>query len=246
MNMVGVRSISIFPFPGYKFNVLRSGFVTKLVFCNSWFKPFKRSFEYKVFSKIESAVSTGDHVVDIGANVGILTLFMSRLVGENGKVYSIEASNRNLELLIENIKLNNVENVIPINYAVSNKKGILYMTSPGEKYNDALLISSNTETINSEKVESLPFDLIAEMYNIKNVKFIKIDIEGAELLFFSGASNFLKKNRPDLIFECLEPYTNRFGHSVIDVLEYLIKLGYHLVQIDQETWYGTYIKKNYE
>ncbi|HEX6028665.1 MAG TPA: FkbM family methyltransferase, partial [Nitrososphaeraceae archaeon] len=62
-----------------------------------------------------------DVVVDIGAHIGRYTIIASKRVGANGKVVAIEADPSNFELLNRNIKLNQLTNVIPLNYAAFSK-----------------------------------------------------------------------------------------------------------------------------
>lgn len=219
------------------------GFVTKLVYLNSPFKKYRRSFEYKVFEKISQVLTPGDTVIDIGANVGILSLFMNHLVGKEGHVYSVEASSKNVEIFTQNVKLNEIENITIINKAVSDSPGTVFLAPPHENYNDALLVISDSPRDNAEKVDAVPFDTIAETLGINSAKLIKIDIEGAEILFFRGAQQFLLKHKPFLIFESLEAYTQRLGYSVTDVIALLLQLDYKLVQLDQETWFATHKTK---
>src|SRR5215210_714757 len=64
----------------------------------------------------------GDIVVDIGAHMGRYTIISSKRVGPNGKVVAIEADPSNFEMLNSNIKLNQLTNVVPLNYAVYSKE----------------------------------------------------------------------------------------------------------------------------
>ena len=241
--IVGKNKILLEPYKKVFFWIQPKGFVTKLVFLNSPFKKYRRSFEYKVFEKISQVLQNGDIAIDIGANVGILSLFMNNLVGKEGHIYSIEASSKNVEMFTHNIDLNKIENITIINKAVSDKPGTLFLAPPTESYNDALLVISDLPSKNAETVDAIPFDTIAEQFGINSAKLIKIDIEGAEILFFKGAQQFLLKHKPFLIFESLEAYTQRLGYSVTDVIALLLQLDYKLVQLDQETWFATHKTK---
>src|SRR5215208_2275885 len=64
----------------------------------------------------------GDIVVDIGAAFGFYTIISSKRVGTNGKVVAIEALRDSFKMLNRNIKLNQLTNVIPLNYAVYSKE----------------------------------------------------------------------------------------------------------------------------
>lgn len=235
--ILNLHSILLKPFPNFQFKSSLKGYVAYLIYCHQPLRFFKRSFEYKVFNYIYENISDGDIAVDVGANVGMVSLFMSSIVGKKGRVFAIEASNRNSKVLNKNIEINNIENITVINYAVSDSEKEIFMKSPKGDNNDALLTMTNdTDDGFGEPSVSLTFDKIVEMWSIKNVKLIKIDIEGAELLFFKGAENFFKGNKPFLIFETLDIYCERFGYSSIDVLVMVYSWGYKVKQLDIETW----------
>jgi FkbM family methyltransferase len=188
----------------------------------------------------------GDKAIDIGANVGIITMFMSQIVGKKGHIFAIEASPSNSIILQQNINLNNLDNITLINRAVAEKERQVFMLSPQNTYNDALLVMNESPKPLSEEVQALPFDEIAKEWQIGKSKLIKVDIEGAEIFFFEGAQNYLKMYKPILIFETLQSYTRRFDYSVVDVLLLLRGFGYHVEQIDIETWIALYKNQHNE
>src|SRR5215211_2923344 len=143
----------------------------------------------------------GDIVVDIGANIGRYTLIASKRVGTNGKVVAIEAHPGNFEMLNRNIKLNQLTNVIPLNYAVYSKETKVKLYVPGEEsgYPVYNTIMSNRAR-NEEKfvdVNANTLDYLLQSKGIKQeqVKWIKIDVEGAELEVLKGATNVLSKSK---------------------------------------------------
>jgi hypothetical protein len=75
----------------------------------------------------------GDIVVDIGAHMGRYTIISSKRVGANGKVVAIEAHPSNFEMLKSNIKLNQLTNVIPLNYAAYSKETKINLYLPDEE-----------------------------------------------------------------------------------------------------------------
>ena len=89
-------------------------------------KPTHEQFETEVFKK---EIEKGDTVLDLGSHIGYYTLIAAELVGEKGKVFAFEPEPTNFVLLKKNIKINNYQNVIPVQKAVSNKngKGRLYL-----------------------------------------------------------------------------------------------------------------------
>src|SRR5829696_1770168 len=143
----------------------------------------------------------GDIVVDIGAHIGLYTIISSKRVGTKGKVVAIEAHPGNFEMLNSNIKLNQLTNVIPLNYAVHSKetKVKLYLPS-GEsgftKYNTIMPNWINAQEKFVE-VNANTLDYLLQFNEIRQeeVNWIKIDVEGAEFEVLKGATNVLSKSK---------------------------------------------------
>ena len=143
----------------------------------------------------------GDIVIDIGAHIGLYTIISSKRVGTKGKVVAIEAHPGNFEMLNSNIKLNQLTNVIPLNYAVHSKetKVKLYLPS-GEsgftKYNTIMPNWINTQEKFVE-VNANTLDYLLQLNQIRQeeVNWIKIDVEGAEFEVLKGATNVLSKSK---------------------------------------------------
>jgi FkbM family methyltransferase len=143
----------------------------------------------------------GDIVVDIGAHMGRYTIISSKRVGTNGKVVAIEAHPGNFEMLNRNIKLNQLTNVIPLNYAVYSKETKIKLYVPGEEsgYTVYNTIMSN-RTGNEDKfveVNANTLDYLLQLNQIREeeVNWIKIDVEGAEFEVLKGAQNVLSKSK---------------------------------------------------
>src|ERR687891_479951 len=143
----------------------------------------------------------GDIVVDIGAHMGRYTIIASKRVGTNGKVVAIEAHPGNFEMLNRNIKLNQLANVIPLNYAVYSKETKIKLYLPEEEsgytiYNTIMSNRAGTEDkfvdVNAQTV-----DYLLELNQIKDerINWIKIDVEGAEFEVLKGATNVLSKSK---------------------------------------------------
>jgi len=143
----------------------------------------------------------GDIVVDIGAHIGRYTIIASKQVGTNGKVVAIEAHPGNFEMLNRNIKLNQLTNVIPLNYAVYSKETKIKLYLPEEESGNTIyntIISDRAR--NEEKfvdVNANTLDYLLQSKGIKQeeVNWIKIDVEGAEFEVLKGATNILSKSR---------------------------------------------------
>jgi FkbM family methyltransferase len=168
----------------------------------------------------------GTTAIDVGANKGVYTYWMSKAVGKNGKVISFEPQPE-LGAFLKEIKssfsLNNIEIV---NKGLSSKASQmnLYRRKIGdggamiESENNKLFDPTGKEKIS---VEVTALDSFLKDKNVSRLSFIKCDVEGHELEVFKGGSETLKKYKPTLLFEC--------HHEEVlqgDVFRFLENLGY--------------------
>ena len=111
-------------------------------------------------------IKPGDYVVDAGAGIGEFALIASKRVGSMGKVISIEPSPEDYHALIYNLSANKINNVAPINMAISDRTERLKLEFKGKSF-----------TANADTLEN-----IAKFAGItlSKVTFLKMDIEGAE------------------------------------------------------------------
>ena len=141
-------------------------------------------------------------VIDLGACVGDSSFILGEYTDK--KVYAFEPLEENYLQLCENIKLNNINNVVPIKMAAGEIKSMLpiYETSTGHE--SACI---DTGRIELEKfrnykptglIEVTTLDNFVSEKNI-NVGLIKFDVEGYELASLKGALNIIKANKPILL-----------------------------------------------
>ena len=226
-----------------KFKMIRDGDIAKILFSEQHLIPFKKSFEYSSLDLFFNSIHPGDVVLDIGANVGVYSLLASKKIGAQGKIYAFEPTAATFELLTKNLTLNHCENVVPVKKALSDSKQRILMKVPEkwerkdtDAFNKMVFVSDQEGGEDVMMTETLDDFFISE--NIQRVDFIKVDIEGAEYLFFKGAKNVLSKHKPRILFESNEMHCKSFQNSVIDVLVYLNNLGYKLEQINQDQWFA--------
>jgi len=166
---------------------------------------------------LKNFLHEGDHVLDIGANIGIYTRFLSLFVGASGKVYSFEPVHETYHFLENNIKKLNLQNVTPLNIALSDYSGKVLMEVPrydkaGDNYYEAKIISRPSENLKSFEVNCTTLDQLFKKYNF-NPSFIKCDVEGFEWNVFKCAENILKKTEPVLLIEINQDLNNPDGKT---------------------------------
>jgi len=157
-------------------------------------------------------INKGDTVFDIGANIGYVSTAMSKLVGQDGKVFAFEAVPMTAKAFTENIKLNNCTNIQLIQKALSDKVGKATFRIPngGENHSMASMMwhKSDDNTINVA-VDTIAIDQDKKLKQIRP-SFIKIDVEGAEGLVVKGMQELITKSSPVIFMEC-----SRAGRNVV-------------------------------
>ena len=141
----------------------------------------------------------GETFIDVGAHFGYFSLLASKLLGENGRVLSIEASKVTSEVLMENTKRH--KNITTKHLACTDTDQLIsfyefpvlyseYNTLSPEQFEEADWIKTNPPK--EIQVEGKRLDHLIEELHL-HPRFIKIDVEGAELQVISGMEVLLQK-----------------------------------------------------
>jgi len=150
----------------------------------------------------------GDTVLDIGANIGDLTVPMSLCVGEAGRVYAVESHSDTYHMLCANLALNNLTNTKAINAFIADSDQV-DTGGPWGKYG---YVSKNWQP---------PF-LSIDSLNLESCSFIKVDVDGKELEVLRSASATIARTRPVIYFE------NDAQDKSAALFEHLMTSGYTL------------------
>ncbi len=137
----------------------------------------------------------GDIAVDVGANIGYYTILLADKVGKNGKVYTFEPDKTNFEILVKNIKENNLKNVVAINAAVGKKEGELKLHKSEENFGDHKLYG------NDKDVEEVKIVNLDKYFGNEKIDLLKIDTQGWEPEVIEGAKELIEKNKPVMFLE---------------------------------------------
>ena len=128
--------------------------------------------------------------VDVGAHIGYYACLAAKVIDNKGKVYAFEPDPFNYSLLIKNIKINNLKNIIPVNKAMSNKKGYVKLHLMPESGQHSIVHGQCSRY--SIDVETTTLDEFFKANKIDKINLIKIDVEGAESYVIEGGTNILK------------------------------------------------------
>ena len=192
-------------------------------------------YEPNEFSWLQCVLKPGMTFLDVGANLGLYTLFASRRVSGNGRVIAIEPSSREMELLRKQVEQNSLGNVSLLSVALLDHPAevVLLIASANHAGHNTLgAFGYNTELENREKVRALRLDDVVESAQLKRVDVIKMDIEGAELAALRGAAGTLAQHRPSLLMELSDRALQHQNASSAEVLSLLADYGYDVFAFD--------------
>ncbi len=193
---------------------------------------FLDTYEEAELKYIQSSINEGNTFIDIGANIGVHTLFASKLVKKKGRVISFEPFSKNHKSLTRNISLNNSQNITIENIAISDKEKTIEIYYDKEDSNLGMASSFLTKFSSSEKTQAISLDSYVEGRSIEKIDFIKLDIEGGEYLALLGMKKVLTTYYPKLLVEILEEGSESNSDNKKDIINYLEGIGYILYFID--------------
>ena len=120
----------------------------------------------------------GDTIIDLGAGLGEETLYYSHLVGDTGKVISVEANPAVFEVLQKTITLNKLSNVSSLNTAIFSENGTINLSANEPSYEAAFITKDNKGE--SFAVPASRMDSLIENQKTEVISLLKANIEGAE------------------------------------------------------------------
>jgi len=202
---------------------------------------FQNKFENNELLIFQKLLRSGMTVVDAGANIGLYSLIASKIIGNNGRVFSFEPSKETFQRLKKNIELNRTKNVKIVNCGLGDSIDQELMLRQDLGYDDAERYivpfehNINPELSNvkdlsiSEKVKIDTLDNFCVKNNIEQINLLKIDTEGFEFYILNGAKCILEKSENLVILmECTELGTRRANTSQESVFKILTNLGFKI------------------
>src|SRR5262249_6373934 len=176
--------------------------------------------------------------VDVGANMGLYTLYAARRIGAIGRVLAIEPSGRERAVLENNVRLNALTNVTVRGNAISDKVSeveLLVAQAQHSGHNTLGAFGYDTPLDHREKTQTELLDDIVTAEGLPRVDVVKMDVEGAELKALRGARMTLENHRPLLLLELSDRALQHQNASSAEVLVLLAQYGYKVHGFDAQT-----------
>lgn len=192
-------------------------------------------YEWREISNLRKHLKAGDTFLDAGANVGFYSLIASEIVGEKGKIISVEADPYNASRLRRNLEINGAKNVCLMNVGLSDKAEILKLGLSGG--NNRGGHSFLYDSPNSVSVGCKPLADILRELAVSKIDGAKFDIEGFE---FKVLQRFFKDSHSNLwpkffLIEYTDRYAERAGGNVLHLLR---QHGYNVVCSHEDNYFA--------
>lgn len=179
-------------------------------------------------------LSRGDHVLDIGSNIGYYALLAADKVGPSGRVIGCEPAPSVFEILQHNVRRPELQNIEIFPWAAATRNGSLEFYESaipnwGSVFQNNSLMQTHSTTVTAKTVDEIV---------VRAVHFhpsaLRMDVEGAELMVLEGAREVIREYRPCLFIEF---HNFALGwHAVRAAIADLGSQGYTSATVVERTW----------
>jgi FkbM family methyltransferase len=194
-------------------------------------------YEPNEFCLLAKILKPGMTFLDVGANMGLYSLFAARKVGNDGRVLAFEPSSREWKIAKNNVEVNGLSNVNLLHLALCDQAAeINLLVAPlrNSGHNTLGAFAYGTSLECRERVPADRLDDVLRREALTRVDVIKVDIEGAELRALRGAVETLERFRPILFVEISERALRNQGCTSGDLLAFIAQQGYDLYNFDRQ------------
>ena len=213
---------------------LKKGANNKMKYYGTYFETTNPLYtEYKVF-KIYTHFyqpKKDDVILDLGANIGILSIYFSSLLNEDGQVFAIEPDKKNIQDIGDHLALNpDFSSKIQISNDLIWKED-----KPIKFHEDAGVASSvfyKAKKANTVIKNAISLDSWVAKNKLNKIDFIKMDIEGSEVEAIQGAMNTIKKYQPNFAIADYHIINGEPTYIKVEKLFETMKYPYKTIKFD--------------
>lgn len=198
-------------------------------------------YEPGILIALKELLPRGGVFLDIGANMGLLSLYAARLVGPEGEVHAFEPSPREYARLQENIQINKLDRVIrsfPMALGAATERRTLHVAEDmysglntfGSRY-----FNTNVGTNERAEVPVQTLDQHASRAGLRRIDLLKIDTEGFETFVLRGGRETLSRWHPPILLEVSPDLLTASGSSAEELEDFLRAEQYRFYALDDGT-----------
>ena len=199
-------------------------------------KAWLRAFESEEIKFLQKWLRPGDVAVDVGANVGLLTIPMAKAVGEKGQVFAFEPIEENVRSLQCNLDVNDLRNVVLTNCAVGSFDGNIRLSDEhhsSDQSSGFFHRATDSETGVEVKQIRLDHHFKNTFQTVKEIRIMKIDVEGMEIDVLDGLGDLFDcKKISAVMFETFVT-AGGLAEPSAKVIEKISEAGYSIRSVSR-------------
>ena len=188
----------------------------------------------------------GLDLVDIGANVGIYSLYFAKL-SENSRIYSFEPDASSFTSLVKNISVNSTPNIKAFCIAMGSRKGFYEMNfhdfaagaGAGAIDSEYIFTNARDKKKYTQQTFCETLDYCSEKLIMTENCLVKIDVDGPEYEIINSGKNFLSSNKVKSVMIEINSKNEKDKHKIFSLMQ-----SYGYKQIYQGNWIEKY--KDYD
>jgi FkbM family methyltransferase len=198
-----------------------------------------RFYEHGMQLLLLALVRPGDRVVDIGANVGEITLLCSRLADPEGVVDAFEPNPKCADRIESAIARNRIGNIRLHRKGLAEREAELHLSVPSDNSGEGTFAGEGAFIREGAAGADAGVRVRVETFRVpvgagdtelaadpKPVNLIKIDVEGFEYNVLVGLSRTLAEQKPLVTTEVVAEHLGRAGKTPADLFDWMGRLGY--------------------
>jgi FkbM family methyltransferase len=152
-------------------------------------KPWEQGIDALIYRYTKP----GTIALDIGAHIGTHTIALSHAVGKDGLVIAFEPQEKICRELCMNMQLNKCTNVIPVHCALGERDAVVGLLTPiAINQGGTYLTDNGPELVDLRRLDD---------FKIRNISFVKMDVENYEKMVLEGAWETITASRPVILLE---------------------------------------------
>ena len=189
----------------------------------------------RIFNRLDIDFSKVKVIVDLGAWIGISPSWFASKAPQ-ALIIAVEPIIENYQEMLKLIKKYDQKNIITLNSAISDKTGTakMYLAEKSESHSFFKYKRFIKKELN-EEVSTITWDDLVDLYKIEEVDLAKVNIEGAELMFFQGMTKvFPKKILLEEHKRCIKNY------PYDELLKIIKEKGYEIINYIKSDLYLEY------
>lgn len=183
-------------------------------------------YEWEIQALIRSFLTEGDTFIDVGANIGMLTLSAAAAVGEQGTVLSFEPNPEARTHLQMHINMNGLKQVCIFSKGLSFEQSSLTLRISGDSSDVGTLLPICKHVDKSFEIETARLDDYIELIPEGRRVLLKIDTEGYDFRVIRGSNNLLTRQAIIVVAEVYDEFLKELGESWNEMYGFMKELGY--------------------